>query len=388
MSNNEPEEESYGDSVAGITAYEAPEPQRKSFLPWHRPRKQFVRCGQWEEQIKKLLEDMKPINGTLRYFGLPGDDLLDIRYFHDAICEPQNLKLRYLGFNTSLRAEEDQQADTNVSIDEVNKLTCIDPESEVIPDDFCRIASKDSIAWKKMFEHGPYDVVNLDLCDGFGAHAPDPVEETYYNALSNLLVLQSKTKVPWLLFITTRTGNKHIHSDVLGKLVKRYQDNLECCNDFKIASIDSFSIGDVAALEKALTTEKGLSDVFVAGLCKWLIGLAVKFNPPMKVEMRSVIGYRIEKDATNSDLVSFALRFTPILTPVADATGLSGGVATLDECDFSPKILNKIANCVDADKLLAEKPDILQRMIKDTTRLLDIARYDISTYAAFIDADA
>ncbi len=36
---------------------------------------------------------------------------------------------------------------------------------------------------------GPYDVVNLDLCDGFGKDAHDKFEENHYNALSQLMTL-------------------------------------------------------------------------------------------------------------------------------------------------------------------------------------------------------
>ena len=67
--------------IFGTGTYRAPSPPKKEFLPWHRPRKQFVRDRQWCGEIGKLLEDSPREGGVLRYLGLPGADLLDLRCF-------------------------------------------------------------------------------------------------------------------------------------------------------------------------------------------------------------------------------------------------------------------------------------------------------------------
>src|SRR4051794_33064978 len=74
------------------------EPTRKQFMPWHRPRKQFVRREQWWELVRRLYEG-RPDGAPLRYLGLPGVDLIDLRYLHDRVCNPVGRPLRFLGFN-------------------------------------------------------------------------------------------------------------------------------------------------------------------------------------------------------------------------------------------------------------------------------------------------
>ena len=153
---NEPSD--LADDIVGVDSYEAPVPAKKVFLPWHRPRKQFVRVKQWCEQIKKLLDEIQIEGGALRYFGLPGIDLLDLRCFHHTICVPRNLKLCFLGFNSGSDPASSEQAELNISLDEISKLGSIDPRSMVIPDDFRRLASDQSIAWQRTLALGPFDV--------------------------------------------------------------------------------------------------------------------------------------------------------------------------------------------------------------------------------------
>src|SRR4051812_14989998 len=97
-----PEEEpGHADDIVEIRSYEAPLPVKRTFAPWHRPRKQFVRDHQWKVQINSMLADVPTEDGTLKYLGLPGADLLDLRHFHSEVCLPQNIGLRFLGFNSA-----------------------------------------------------------------------------------------------------------------------------------------------------------------------------------------------------------------------------------------------------------------------------------------------
>ena len=177
------------DDIVGAENYEYAAPAKKPFLPWHRPRKQFVRNDQWLYYINQLIRERKGTDKRLTYFGLPGVDLLDIRYFCSAACEPNDIKLRFLGFEKDARPTSDGQFEFNISYDEVSKTPSFDPEFEIIPDDFRELVNEDLIAWQKTLEYGPYDVVNLDLCDGVGSNPPDEINETYYNAISKLITI-------------------------------------------------------------------------------------------------------------------------------------------------------------------------------------------------------
>src|SRR5712671_1554546 len=103
------------EDIVGVGEYRFSVPGKKNFLPWHRPRKQFVRNDQWCHYIQELLKELNMDSGTLTYFGLPGVDLLDVRYFGAVVCEPRSLKLRFLGFNSAAAPDSDEQIEMNIS---------------------------------------------------------------------------------------------------------------------------------------------------------------------------------------------------------------------------------------------------------------------------------
>ena len=88
VENNESDSsnsESLVEGIIGIKNYVPESPKKKDFLPWHRPRKQYVREMQWCREIIEMVDEVLPENNVLKYLGLPGDDLLDLRYFHEKI---------------------------------------------------------------------------------------------------------------------------------------------------------------------------------------------------------------------------------------------------------------------------------------------------------------
>ncbi len=378
--------EGFAADVVGAAAYAAPRPQRKDFQPWHRPRKQFIRHYQWCEQIDLLLGDMEPEGRVLRYLGLPGVDLLDLRHFHRTVCEPKQLGLRFLGFNSGANPASESQVELNISLDEVRRLSAIDPKSNVICDDFCHIANDNSIAWREAKNLGPFDIVNLDLCDGFCTHPPGVLDDTHYNAITRLLALQARKKTPWLLLLSTRAGSGHMHDGVFQKLLAKYVQNLSSCPPFKAQSTAALSISDEESLRRVSGTSDGLLPVFLIGLCKWLVSLAVGQSPPSKVEVRSIIGYRVETGCGQEDLVSLALRFEPTFVSARDEMGLAGRAveAAPDECDLSVKALKRVGNRKNADTILANDAGLYEQMIVATTSLLELARYDLRAYREWL----
>lgn len=380
-SSEDDDNQSLADDIVPNIAYEAPLPMAKEFLPWHRPRKQYVRQHQWCAQIGRLLQEHPLSDGTLKYLGLPGVDLLDIRHFHEDICSTRNVRFRFLGFNTNARSGSNAQIELNVSLDEIRKLPLVDEQSDVIGDNFSLLSKSNSIAWKRAQELGPFDVINLDLCDGFGAQAPGTLGNNYYNAVNNLLALQARYSRPWLLLLTTRTDATNVDSDVLKILIERYEANLASCPPFLDASRSKFNIDDVAKLHAASKTESGLVSVFLTGLSKWFVGLGLAQTPQTSVEVRSTIGYRVAVAATHADLVSLALQFTPVIAPVADPMQLATlSASPLDECILSTKALKRVANLVDADAKLADNHALKTQMINATAALLATARYDSDAY--------
>lgn len=381
------QEKGLADGIVETVTYEAPEPVLKTdFLAWHRPRKQYVRHYQWCREIGRMIDAKPESYSILKYLGLPGTDLLDLRYFYDEICARRNITLRFLGFNTDACPNSKAQTELNLSLDEVRRLERIDPLSEVIGDNFSLIANTKSIARQTAYKLGPYDVVNLDLCDGFGARAPGmPNNMSYYNAVSHLFSLQARTAHPWLLLLTTRADKPNINEEVLQKLLKKYIENLNNCLLFRNASCEEFGIKTEKSLDAAIENPVGLLPVFLTSLCKWFIGLALAITPPISVELCSVVGYRVVRDAEQEDLISLALKFTPKHVPVPDPMGLANHpVEAPNECILSTRALKCVAKRIDVDKKLEGDPTLCQSMIDATANLLSLARYDPTAYRVWV----
>jgi len=381
-----PAEEEHSDDIVDVFVYEAPRPPAaKVFLPWHRPRKQYVRQYQWCREVSRMVTDTPPAGGVLKYLGLPGIDLLDLRHFHSAVCDSHNLRLRFLGFNSSARPASNAQIELNISLDEVRRLARVDPMSDVIGDSFARVGNQDSIAFRKACELGPYDVINLDLCDGFGAQAPGTLDNSYYDAVRSLLALQARSMNPWLLLLTTRADKRSINDQVLQLLLRKYIENLSQCAPFREASREHFGIETSEAVTASVETPPGLLPVFLTGLCKWFVGLALGHQPPTSVELCSVMGYRVEKRSEHEDLISLALKFTPTFAPAADPLGLAiQPVTPPNEGTLATRALKRVAKRIDADKKLADDAALNQRMTDATAYLLGLARYDVEAYKLWL----
>lgn len=385
MNDSVPDNEGHADDIVEMVVYEAPMPaQAKPFLPWHRPRKQYVRHNQWCHEIVKMVVETPPNGGVLKYLGLPGVDLLDLRHFHAAVCEAHQVDMRFLGFISGAHPASKAQTELNISLDEVRRLSRIDAMSEVIGDNFARLANQTSLAFAKARAMGPYDVVNLDLCDGFSAQAPGRLDNSYYEAVRSLLALQSRTMNPWLLLLTTRADKPNINADVLRTLLEKYVSNLVECPQFREASRDHFDIENEAALNVAVDEPAGLLPVFLTGLCKWFVALALEQQPPTSVELRSVFGYRVDSAADHEDLISLAFKFTPTFVPAADPMGLAAQpVVQPDEGVLATRALKRVAKRIDADQKLAEDAVLNQSMIDASAHLLGLARYDTDAYKAW-----
>lgn len=380
MNQPPPDADSLADDIVEAGAYEATLPPKKDFLAWHRPRKQFVRDKQWREQIERMLDDAPRSDDTVKYLGLPGVDLLDLRYFHEHVCLTRNLKLRFLGFNTALAASN-TQTELNISLDEIRRLGGVDSRSDVIGDDFVRVANEESIAWRRALDLGPFDVLNLDLCNGFAQHEVGAFNDTHYNAVAQLLTLQARHKSPWLFLLTTLAGPEHIHADVLTRLLNRYLANLSDCEVFRRASLEKFRVGDEDTMRASAETEEGLLPLFLCSICKWLAGIALAQNPPSRVEARSVIGYRVHGGAETEDLISIAIRFTPTFVPGGDPVGLADNHADgPSECAIALQALNRVASRKNVDRILRDDPALNSDMADATARLLESARYDSDAY--------
>ncbi len=370
-------------------AYEVPMPTRKrNFLPWHRPRKQFVREKQWVGELQRLLDEHPlPAGKSLTYLGLPGNDLLDLRHIHGRICQVRQCNLHFLGFNSGARNSDDDQFEMNLSLAEVKSLDGVDERSAVILDEFALLSNMKSLAYARAKEVGPFDVINMDLCDGFGIHHAGTKNNTYYNSVASLLSLQARQDRPWLLFLTTRTDRDSVNEEVLKRLVGKYVSNLNDSVDFSAKSSELFGIHDEAALMEEIQSGVGHLRVFLTGLSKWLISMALAGRPQTTVRVKSVMGYQVATQSGGIDLVSVAFRFDPIHQPIADPLGLANPLhETISEPLLALSAIQKIANLKDVDALLSASVTLFEDATAGMADLVELARYDRAEFMAWVQA--
>jgi hypothetical protein len=384
----EAQNESLADDLFSSATYEALPPVERPFLPWHRPRKQFVREGQWVEQINRLYDESDGDRKEFRYLGLPGVDLLDLRFFHSRICQPRALEMSFLGFNSEAADGTRAQIELNISLDEVRKLSDVNSRSIVVRDDFFAVANDTSVAYKRAINGGPYDVINIDLCDGLGGPGSSVPGRSAHEAIARLLSLQFRYKHPWLLLLTTRVGKAHVEKTFLDKLLNRYNENLKDCKDFRDNSEALFTIADLVSLGNAVQTDTGLLPIYLISIFKWLLGMAIKSNPPSELELKSVVGYRVESTAPCEDLCSLAVRFTPCMSVVNDSTGIiTPSLYAPDECKMSVAALKRVSKRRDADALLASDRDLRNTLAESMGDLLESARYSRERYVVWVAAE-
>ena len=375
MTFQSPDEDDLAAGIFGDIEYAPTQPAPKTFKPWHKPRKQFVRREQLLALLRRLYQHRQP-DEPLRYLGLPGTDLIDLRYIHDKLCSDEGRTLRFLGFSTEAQPGSPAHVELSLSLDEVRRLSNVDPQSEVIHDDFRRISDEASIAWSRARSLGPFDVVNIDLCDGLASDPPHD-DGAIYGALARLVALQAHKPEPWLLLVSTRIGQGMFDADAEQRLLDIFRKNVMNCEGFVEACHEHLSL-DAASVDPTACSEIELLNLMIVAVGKWLSAL-VQAQRPSRVNLASTHAYRIEPTASCEDLVSLALRFEPITAASPDALSPTAPPPQ-DECAIARHILKRSAERRDVDDILRGDPHLRQELVRETKQLLTAARYDVTSY--------
>ncbi|MXX93465.1 MAG: hypothetical protein F4Y63_08490 [Chloroflexi bacterium] len=373
----------HDDLTAGIfgdSAFETPQTEPKEFKPWHKPRKQFVRREQLSALLQRLYEDRAP-EDPLRYLGLPGTDLIDLRYLYDQLCRSESRPLRFLGFNTEAQRGNPAHVQLNISLDEVSRLPNVDPQSEVIHDDFRQIGDSDSIAWDRTLKHGPFDVVNIDLCDGLASDPPG-INRSIYRAIDQLTAFQARNPTPWLLLVSTRIGRERFDSEAEDRLMVRFRENVDTCDGFAEAWEELLK-SDVKSIDPATCSALDFLNLMIVAIGKWLSALA-QTHGRSRVELASTQGYRVEAGSVEADLVSLAFRVNPVIEASPDALSPTPSTPE-DECTTAKAILRRSTRRLDVDTILEQRPDLFEELISETERLLSDARYETAGYRQWLE---
>lgn len=368
------------------TPYEYAEARRRdAFQPWHRPRKQYVRDKQWTNAITEILRD-RDLKDRLKYLGLPGIDLLDLRHILSEVCEPTGRVLEYVGYDTAAGGDGTLGTELNISEAELKAHPLVHDPSRIRPDDFRHLASTGTPAWRAAERMAPADVINLDLT-GHLFEEGTAGGRSYEAAVLQLLTLQVANPRPWLLLITTKVDRGTAAPDKLRVLADGLERSLDDCPDvrellaehsdvpFDAACIDGCSDGDLR-LFTVVGTLRWIYDVLMTGT-------SVKTRP----RLTSVFFYTSYLTGGTLDMASLVIRFDRQAVELDDSTfGQEAAPAAADPCPELTRYVQKTANGKDIDQVVREDSDLRDGLIEKSAALLSQARYSVDAYRTWVAA--
>lgn len=370
---------------------------KRDFLPWHKPRKQYIRSNQWNNVIGRLIDvlGLKSKARSLEYLSLPGPDLLDVRALYST-CAEKEVRIRFTGLNAIAIEDKASTMDQLISLDELRGLEFIDPSSGVHQDQLERLSNKSSIAYQNVIKQAPtYDVINIDLCGSFLESPPKDEQNNYYEALFELLRFQADNRSDdWLFFITTRTNQDMVHVETFKRFVKVLEDIFDVdqavydkCNELNIFSADvlvdrKIDISKVDSLS--------FNNLVSAGIGKWVLSALTSQTPSFKSKMLKLFGYNVKLDPDSTcDMISFGFWCTKMPTKAVDVFGLAAGGVNLNSEDSEVavskcrvSVIESVSKIVDVDQHLSNDEEF-EAALNSSVRLMKSARYDVVSYVAW-----
>ncbi|GAB3244615.1 PP_RS20740 family protein [Chitinimonas naiadis] len=364
----------------GTTTNDGNQKKEKTFLPWHKPRKQWVREKQWWAQIREhIIEPAQEAadTGAIKYLGLPGEDLLDVRFFQKQL-NPISKELHFLGFLNSQEAWGRAQDQLSQLLDSQG----ISKKSKIEMHDFDQMEHDNPLILSKVRKDGPFDIINLDFCDNLISPA---LQKRRLTALRNMLSYQLQLKPKWLLFVTTRSSKAtscELAFEELLNCVKSNLGNHEFFEKFKaeFSGITLNQGNDSSENPPTLKNEEHIL-IYVIGLLKWIFSFAV--NEKSTAKLTSVVRYSIDGEESDNDMISMCIYFKRELTPPRDKFNLtrpSNGTALPTEPTLAARALEKIAHMKSVDSILEEDQSTYTAMTRSKIGLLKDAGRDVTTY--------
>lgn len=386
-----PEEDllaTYGEAVTTVEQVVSAIGQKTAYKPWHHPVKQIVRSRQWAALTKRLIEERVEASGKLRYFTLPGPDLLDVRVLAD-VCHPLDVQIEYFGFDVAVEAEPDaapEQAGGWINAESALRQSGrVSADALILPDRLEDLAVDESQAASQLRQRASFDVINIDACDHLAYRPRGRVHNTF-DALQALLKHQMRARTPWLLFITTR-----VEPELLGAPQLAFQQaisqNLAAAGGFgqrlaETLEAEEAKLGSAIVAAWNVPGAKFLK-LYSVGLAKFLLQFFHgQPNLPANVELASSYAYRVHGD--EPDMLALAFRIIPD-PPRVFAPGV-GGAAVIPnlEPERATRVAARAARLQDLDQALENEADVRAEAVSGTEALLASANYDVAGWKTWL----
>lgn len=348
----------------------------REFKPWHKPRKQWVRSCQLGNSLDRLLsENDYDSVSTIRYFGFPGEDCLDIRVLSERCFAHSEKHFFYYGLESDPETSKNIQDLVDTKLRDIKYIS----KDSVIKETtaFEVMSSSESTLFSDIKETEPFHLINLDFTNS--VFSPGSEGRTV-SSICNLVVSQfEKQYKKWLLCITTRCDKASLDTELFKKFISPLLKNCEA-EEFKNLFVEKILLDkskQIINVDELMNLDGKFTKISAIVLLKWILCNAVARNTKMKV--LSAAEYSVS-DSDHSDLVTIVVEFKKVISS-GDATGVVSAMPTnsLSEVDMAKNIIEKIANIKNVDSLLIDEPNTMNKLKKEMIELLknshDVSRY-------------
>lgn len=362
--------------VYGYVGNEGQADTGRNFDPWDKPRKQWIRDKQWWSEIRSHLIDSAPDRPLLKYLGLPGESLLDVRFFQERLSG-ENRQLYFYGLISGQPSWQAAQENLSVVLDQAG---CHEG-SKVQKHDFDEIREPNAALLAKIKETGPFDILNLDFCDNIIAPSK---KDRRLTAIRNLLEYQCHYhKDKWLLLITTRSSPGSSCGNMFSQLAAVVQKNLgdaEFRAEMVACASSMLDESQVSLIEAALIDDEKHINIYIMGLVKWIFAVAVGHH--CKARLTTIFRYDSDAEVATSDMISMAIVIEKVPKTTADAYGVVSTAPSpaLSESAMARPIIRKIVSMRSVDQMIKMNPITYAEMAGQKMRLLSSAGRSIEGY--------
>lgn len=365
-----------------------PQPTRNAFLAWHRPRKQYVREKQWSNAVLEVMTG-RDQEDKIKYIGLPGIDLLDLRQMLRTVCEPQGRQLHYIGFDSVAGSLSPEATELNISESELRAQALVHEQSNVRPDDLRYLGKRSTSAWRAARAFGHVDVINFDLTTTmFDDSAENPI--SYMGALKEILALQAGNPRPWVLLLTTRVDRQDMKPGAIEPLLQQVADIAATCADLDSEVLQAgLTLQDPTDIDQ--WDDASLRVAGLAGTIHWLRKLLNDGAVATRVKLTSCFVYTSFSSGGTVDVASLVVRFDGQPTNLVDTVYVSDSedraVAEVTDsyCASVVRDYVRIAKSPNIDDVIRETEVLRREMTTLSADLLEAARYSRSEYLSWAD---
>jgi hypothetical protein len=391
-------DQSFTDGVAPTSTEHALSEKRNTFLPWHKPRKQWVRQHQWAKTIDDLAVKLKlqELNEPLRYLSLPGPDLLDVRTIRP-LCAAREIELQFVGLNAG--DDDKDKALSRALINEVRSMPGIHRASEVVIDKFEHLGKNASTAHARIIGmQRSFDVVNIDLCGSFAESLPNG-GVSIPTALLLLLQHQARSRTrDWLFFITTRSDRNAVNQGVMQLFIDQLNISIAADPSLKQKIIDGNLINESEFNGNSIAlgglSPASHSNAFAISIGHWILEGLSNEIPAWRADMLRQYEYHVVMSDAACDMVSlgFYCKRVPA-PPQPDVYGIAkvplANQTPLEEIvqNCREKIYRLVNSRIDLDVRLHEDVEEYAQALESAAKLMAGAQYDEDAYRDFAEKE-